>query len=109
MNQEVIFLQPIPIDVTVTHFLAYGQTYSAIARLWHQGDPARCRLCEHCELAGNPAGRMCNLVVNEYVPRRRAALYSTVGAANVTPPVQSSDEIPLPRPARAGDYRRASV
>lgn len=67
--------QPTPVATHVTRMFAGDTFYSAIARVWGDGDEHRCRLCDSCSASNG----VCLRAVNRFVSDDEARLYSTVG------------------------------
>lgn len=66
--------QPHPYSVRVVTYRTKKTVSTSIVRLWHDGEPERCRLCRECT-ADHGA---CLIVIPQYISREDAALLSVV-------------------------------
>jgi hypothetical protein len=65
--------QPRPISVLLCDIPCGTTVCTAIARVWNEGDPARCRLCPTCSADAN---NVCLVVAPHQVPDAAAALFA---------------------------------
>jgi hypothetical protein len=76
---HVLPFHPSPIQTRVIYMATGDGTTTTIARQWPPGAPPSCRLCERC-VARND---FCVLVIDDFIPRREAAQFSTRGLSRV--------------------------
>lgn len=84
MATDILPLQPYPLLTRVCHLEMGDGVVTAIGRTWEDGDPARCRLCTKCEAVQNA----CLLMVDFFVPRSSAPLFSLAAAYAGSWPVE---------------------
>jgi hypothetical protein len=72
--------QPRPIGVLLCDIPCGTTLCTAIARVWNEGDPARCRLCPTCSADAN---NVCLVVAPHQVPDAAAALFALRGDARM--------------------------
>lgn len=77
----ILTLQPRPLQCLVSYLCVGSRVVTAITRLWREGDPSRCRLCQACTARDN----LCNLPILGYVEESRASLFSTVNLRRQSP------------------------
>ena len=53
--------------------------YSAVTRVWANGDHRRCLLCDRCDAVQGTSGAICTVIVDRPVTVDDGALYSTRG------------------------------
>jgi hypothetical protein len=64
--------QPTPWMVQVARLRVKSKNITSIARYWHEGDTARCQLCQTCAASFDS----CLIMVPKYVAKEEAALYA---------------------------------
>lgn len=68
-------LQPFPRQTKPSYLQVNGQCVTSMARVWENGDEARCRLCVECTAEDG----LCLITVIAHVPRESCPLFSTLG------------------------------